>query len=301
MITLLTEFEDSSAFERNALAVVFPLFRHPSTVAPAVVDLRPGHEGATLGVIAIDDVGGPVRDEVIHQLRPLCFGAAWKTLDLLLEFSFHAEHLVPRARRWSFQEKQQHAQRGRGQCLPLSGDTAIWERLGALYANTLEARHSLVHRRFSLAPSGDMTDIRDMSGNLASNITVAEQTAFCRTVQGAAASTLHQSFGNRDRADLAWWLDHLIMHHKFPPLGGAPHTPAPIARVIAVRVGSSWVVDIDRADEQVRANFKGRPFYDIEIYFPGTGFPPLAGHLENAPRGSSVPVDPSAPPNWINT
>src|SRR5689334_425627 len=159
MITSRAEFEDSSAFERHALAVVFPLFQHPSTVAPAVVDLRPGHEGATLGVKAIDVGGELVRDEVIHELRPLCFGAAWKTLDLLLEFSFHAENLVPRNRTWTFQEKQQHAQSGRGQCLPLSGDRAIWERLGALYANTLEARHSLVHRRFSLAPSGDMTNI----------------------------------------------------------------------------------------------------------------------------------------------
>jgi hypothetical protein len=301
MLTSLQDFDNSSAFERSALAAVFPLIPVSQAVARASVDQRAGRRGATIGVMAIDDLGDAARHGLIDQLRPLCFGAAWKVLDLFFELALHSDSLSPKQPgKWTIAEKQTLVRQRRGQCNPLSHDADIWQRLCGVYDRTVEARHSLVHRRFSMSANGDMTDIKDGQGNLMPALTVAEQEAFCRTALRVAAAALRSAFSNRDRLDLAWWLDQLATHHGFAALGGTPGGPPPIVRVDAALTPSGWIVDIDGAAARVSTVFAGRPFYDIEIHFPGSGLAPLTGRLEEAPRGSCVAIDPSVPPAWID-
>jgi hypothetical protein len=251
--------------------------------------------------MAIDGLGDAARRALIDQLRPLCFGAAWKVLDLFFELALHSAGLSPKQPgKWTIIEKQTLVRQRRGQCNPLSRDADIWQRLCAIYDATVEGRHSLVHRRFSVSANGDMTNFTDGKGKLMPPLTVTEQDAFCRTVQRVAAAALRSSFSNRDRQDLVWWIDHLATHHGFPALGGAAGGPVPIVQVDATMTATGWIVDIDGAAAEVCTNFAGRPFYDIEINFPGSGLAPLTGRLEEAPRGSSVPINPSVPPAWVD-
>jgi len=298
MIQTTTEFEEASIFERTVLASVFPLISTQATRAS--LDLRTSRATTTIAVSSVGDLGGAAREALINELRPLFFGAAWKVLDLLLELAFHQHGLAPtRPGKWTIAEKEAHAVSNLGSCPPISSDRDIWTRICALYANTVEARHCLVHRRFVLSSLGDMTQIQAPSGALQPDLTAMEQEAFCRTAQSIAAACLASRFTNRERIDLIWWLDQLTRHHRAAPLGGgSPARPVEVVKVDAIHTPSGWTVDLARAHTEVQRVFPGRPYFDVEIYFPGSGFPPLTGRLEEAPLDLAFVIDPASPPSW---
>lgn len=299
MITTLVELRDAMAFERLALAEGFPLLAVSATVAQASLDLRHPAPGATIGAMSIENLGAQARQDLIDRLRPLFFGAAWKVLDLVVELAFYADGLRPQTPgRWRIDEKQQLAKCHRGQCPPWPAHPDLWERICELYAETVEARHCLVHRRFALSPIGDMTDIRDRSGVRKPDVTAAEQEFFSKAAQWVAASTLASALSNRDRSALAWLLDQLSAHHGRPALGGYDACLIEVVRINATRTPSGWIVDVGYAADEVRRVFANRPFYDIEIHFPGTGLPPITAAIEDVPKDSAVPVDPRSPPGW---
>jgi hypothetical protein len=234
MIQTTVEFEDASSFERTTLASVFPLIS--TQAASASLDLRTSHGPVTVDLSLGGDLGGGARQALINELRPLLFGAAWKVLDLLFELAFHQCGLAPKkTAKWDIAEKRAHATSNLGSCPPISSNPDIWMRLCALYANTVEARHCLVHRRFVLSSSGDMTQIRTLSGVLQPDLTATEQEAFCRTARSVAAACLTSRFTNRERLDLIWWLDQQTRHHRAAELGGgSPGRPVEVVKVNAI-------------------------------------------------------------------
>jgi hypothetical protein len=208
--------------------------------------------------------------------------------------------LVPKPKgEWPIADKSKYAQQNRGTCLPLSTDMDVWSRLCQLYAGTEEARHSLIHRSFEVSASGDMTQIRDRHQKPMPDVTVTEQEAFCRAAQRAASACLTSQFSNRDRLDLVWWLDKLTAHHGLVTLGGSPARPVELIRIDATQIPSGWTVDLAYAFSEAQHTFFGRPYFDVEISFPGSGIPPLTGRLEDAPHEPVVPIDPSSPPLWV--
>lgn len=174
----------------------------------------------------------------------------------------------------------------------------LWERICALYAETAEARHCLVHRRVTFSPAGDMTDIRDRNGSRKPDVTAADQVYLSKMAQRVVASTLAGVLSNRERSPLAWLLDQLGAHHGKPALGGHDARPVEVVRTNATRTASGWVVNVDHAGCEIRRVFPDRPFYDIEIHFPGSGLSPILAALEDVPPGAEVPVDPNNPPAW---
>jgi len=298
MITTLTEFDDGSAFERSALAAVYPLLG--TNVSRASVDLRNNPASAHVHVFAVENLGEAARAALIDQLRPLLFGAAWKTLDLLFELAFHQANLAPqKSGRWTIAQKHAHAQANLGTLTPFSSDSGVWSRLCALYANTVEARHCLIHRSFQLNSAGDMTNLRAQNGTAQPDVTSSEQQAFCQVSLGAAHAFLSSQFNPRDRSDLIWWIDQLTNHHRLGVLGGGSVAqPATIVRVNAELAAQGWTVDLAQA--RAGGSIQNAPYFDIEIHFPGTGLPPVTGHLEEAPSDAKVVIDPTTLPQWLH-
>jgi hypothetical protein len=210
----------------------------------------------------------------------------------------HGDGLLPPKRGWSIADKKNYASQHRGRCTAWVTHYDLWERLCDTYGATVEARHSLVHRRFSLSTNGDMIDIRDLNGRPQADLTVAEQEAFTRMAQRVASATLAVALSNRERSAIAWLLDQLTAHHKKPLLGGSEAGPIPAVWTDATRTRDGWAVDADYANGEVRRVFGARPFYDIEIHFPETGLPPISAPLEDVPAGPTVAVDPRSPPIW---
>ncbi len=289
-ILSLQDFLDASAFERAALAAVFPLVDAASGPRGGL-DLRTN----TINIAVSSIVGSNGRDELIQELRPLIFGAAWKVLDLIVELGLNQNTPVAR---WTIAAKARDAASAR---VPtLSSDPDIWGRIAATYASSVEQRHCLVHRSFSIAPDGSMVGMSTAAGNASvADLTVPEQAAFCRLAQRCAVVLAAANLSTRERLDLVACLDGLAAHHGLGALGaGAPATAPVLVQVDAVPNGLHWTVDTQRALAAAQTTFPGRPYFDIEIHFGTTGIPALVGRLEDAPQSHALPIDPRNPPPW---
>lgn len=93
MPATLTEFEDSTAFERYVLDRATPLLPRPE--GSSVIELGDGGSaGVAIGmqpaivrVAAGDSTGSASNQLSADDIRPLFFGAAWKVLDQLIELA----------------------------------------------------------------------------------------------------------------------------------------------------------------------------------------------------------------------
>jgi hypothetical protein len=86
------------------------------TVRPAIdqndvsyIDLRGGERGVVVGACITERLSAGDVNRLKDQLAPLLFGAAWKTIDLLLEFALSRAGLSPSGRDWLIAEKKKHA------------------------------------------------------------------------------------------------------------------------------------------------------------------------------------------------
>lgn len=297
MITSHKDLEEATAFERDALLIAGPLV----TRGMDTLDLRGSKVAQQTRSTSVGWATDDRCEELLQRLRPLFFGAAWKAIDLLLEFAFHQEGLHPKQPgKWTFKEKSILAMVGHGRCPPLSDDKGFWIRLCKLYGELLDVRHSIVHKRFVLSGSGDITAIRAENGTARPNLTAEEQEAFCRTAQRALDACLTSRFATRERADMAWWLDKLAAHHGMAALGGLALRPIEKLQVDAALTPSGgWTVDLAYAASAAASRLPGRSYFDVEIHFPGAGLRPVTGRLEEAPKQDAVPIDPTSPPPWV--
>jgi len=298
MIQTSADFEESTQFERLALATVFPLASLDD--GSISIDFRSGPANITAHLTSYVFGREEARSELINELRPLLFGAAWKILDLLLELAFNRGGLQPKQTgRWTIAEKQKHARAALGSGVAICTDGPVWGRLTNLYVNTAEARHCLIHRSFKVDPAGAMLDMRDNQGNPCPDITAAEQAALCRLAQSVAEVVLANRYGNRERSDVAWWCDQLVGHHQMSLLGGAERRAVGLVIVNAVRTTGGWEVDTASSYQRASESLTGCRYFNVEIHFPGTGLPPMLGRLEEASRGTRIGLDPANPPSWV--
>lgn len=112
------------------------------------------------------------------QIRPLLVGAAWKVIDLLFEEALvQAGHVPDQKRGWSIQRKEALA---RGQeARPSQFSELIWQAITKTYVNTVELRHSLVHRRAHTDAASALVG-RDSTGQLLKPLAATEQEALAR-------------------------------------------------------------------------------------------------------------------------
>jgi len=201
VISSLTEFEESTAFERWTLEALVPL--PPRRPHQAVKDAAANHVWITTGTAVVRVYAGGVQ-EVHVDLRPLAFGAAWKVLDLLLELAYANAGTTAASGRLTIAKKENLARQGHGTLAPLTTDRALWRTLTSTYAATKQARHSLVHRRAEVDPATGTLTGRDDSGQPLVPITAEQQEAVCRAVERAGTAVLAGQISGRERSDLAW-------------------------------------------------------------------------------------------------
>jgi hypothetical protein len=287
------EFADATAFERFVLDRAMPLL--PTSEARSVIDLRgPGVSVAVTPVPArvyAGDVAGTVK---LDLLRPLIFGAAWKVLDLLIEFAT--------GKQGSIKSKAEKAAADRVPAvLPFDGQHDLWIRLMRLYASTTTLRHSLVHRQLKIdAATGHMEGTIKPGEPPPRPITAAEQTAFCQAAQGTAEAVIAGAgvLSGRQRDQLSWVLDQLEAHHEQPSLGGSPvHGVIPVVVVDAEPLTPDEVaVDPPQILNRARQGTPDRSHFDLRLHLPDGRL--LAGSLEDAPaRRVTFSID--NPPGWL--
>lgn len=293
MIRSLTEFEESTAFERWTLEALVPLpARRPHQ---GIKDATANHVWITPETAVVRVYAGGVQ-EVHVDLRPLAFGAAWKILDLLLELAYANAGTKAGGGWLTIAKKENLARQGRGALAPLTADRTLWRTLTSTYVATTQARHSLVHRLAEVDQATGTLTGRDESGQPLVPISAEQQEAFCRAVQRAAIAVLVGKISRRERFDLAWQLDQLQAHHQQPALGGVQFQPPALLLAPASLSGGQLVVDIPALIQAAQSSWPDRK--QIDATFPLPDGRHFLAEVETAPA-SVVTVDPDNPPDWL--
>ncbi|MGH3772386.1 MAG: hypothetical protein ACRDRW_13500 [Pseudonocardiaceae bacterium] len=174
------DFDADTALERDVLRRALPLAETVSTGSSrATVDLA-ANSAAT--AVAVHDTVGLTPSGCVDllQIRPLLTGTAWKVLDLLLETALDLAGQSPDQKRgWTIKKKLAHAGLRTGR--PSAFTPTVWNSLMGTYVETVELRHSLVHRTVSTDLSGALVGVNE-SGAAIRPLTAEEQEALGRSV-----------------------------------------------------------------------------------------------------------------------
>lgn len=290
------EFDLDSRLERDLLRRALPLVPTGSSEAnQSTLDqaTNTAHHAAT----AVSILGAtPTKCIELLSIRPLLIGAAWKTLDLLLETALGLSGVLSgSSQRTTIARKQslarQHAAR------PAAIDSPTWAALCEVYAATVDLRHSLVHRRAHVNASDELIGV-DEHGNPLAPVTPQEQEAFARAAQLAAELVTSTPPDSRTHADLERQLITLSRHHAVN-----------LATVTLADVPPRWTVIVDPHPQVagayqldlklLRSRVGGVTNVDVIVQFRDRPGQELAGRLEIAPVDDAVLIDPNRPPAWL--
>ena len=292
------DFKTRSALERDVLSRALPAVASDEhTYRRATYDPKSSAKNVSIGVG--DTLGFTPEGCVNHlALRPLLVGTAWKVLDLLLEEAL-AQAGVAHNHGAEYTIALKEEQARTGVAAPAQFDPTAWSVLMAAYAETVEIRHSLVHRQAHTTPSGDLVGV-DRDGQPLRPLTAAEQEAFAHAAVTAAGMVPSTSRDPRDEARL---LRHLA------DLAGLHQRQLDATTIPTIIPEITIVVDPDPADSKrylinmpaVRA---WMPFSDVGDFADVVVAPrdrpgqELRGRLEDAPS-EAVTIDFDAPPTWL--
>lgn len=295
MITTPAEFDTSTAYERFALN--FGLQHLKSTRPKDIVDLRTMVAGisASIHASAFDPA------VVLRTFQPLFFGMAWKVIDLIIEFSLHLQGQKSPNGTWQIATKQRELRLGLpGLCVP-SVPSGTWNRIAATYDQSVEARHSLVHRQFQVDPaSGALTGMKDRNGQPIRDVSAREQLAFCVVAELLAKeAAAPRTITSAELVELECNLDRLSGLHGQGIIGGSSWRDGPLAVVTNARLNNTnWELDVSATLAQVMGIYPGLAEFDLELHYPGAGIAPRRGRLDSAPPGVAI-VNPGLPLDWL--
>lgn len=276
----LQDFLGDVDFESYLLQRVAPLM---ASTAQPVSEYDFEHDRMTQA-LAATSILGMTLEEAVEKLgiRPLAFGAAWKVLDLLLEYALDAASFQPtRGRRWSIVEKVQHAKQGHGQAAPLSTYPDIWQRLLASYAATDEVRHSLIHRRATVGAHSEISG-RDRQGLPLRPVSKEEQIAFMRAAQRVIIYMQQATLSSRDQSALLAELDQLANLVGYPATSSSVVQHPPSLVRVPVEVGQE--IDMDQLKQGIRRRFSTE---EVDVIF-AVGADSYQVWLEHIPDGRVV-------------
>lgn len=295
MIVNHQDFEEGTAFELYVLETVRPAIeRHGG----ASIDLRGSATVAAVNVSFSDSISGEALDGLKDQLSPLLFGAAWKVLDLLLEFALNTAGLTSARHDWSIAEKQRHASSGKGDRAVLGCSKEVWQALLSGYANTVEHRHCLVHRTAKVDPATGTLDGVDRNQNPLCSLTRDQQVALAKAAALAARCVLRGGIDKRSEDHLKYQLDQLTLHTGVPAFGvGGAGAPVDILLALSPENGD-YFLDMTGALERARRTFATVAHFNILVEVPDGSGRKLFGYAENCPQGRST-IDLAALPPWL--
>jgi hypothetical protein len=165
------------------------------------------------------------------------------------------------------------------------------------YVETVEIRHSLVHRRAYTDTSGTLTGPTPAGATL--TMSPSEQEAFGRAVLRSAELVTAAQPDDRVAADLAWQLAalsalHPVQLHVVPRIGPLPELT--VILVPGTAPDGTYLLDLPTVRH--RSPLGTTSVADLVIQFHGRPGQELRGRMEKAPS-EQVSIDPDRPPSWL--
>jgi hypothetical protein len=293
-----SDFDTGTALERDVLQRALP-----TMPLSGQTSVRATYDPKSMGnviQIGVGDTLGPTAEGCVERLalRPLLVGTAWKVLDALLEEALAQAGVTPdRGTQYTIALKEQRARSGAAR--PAHFSASIWQPLMSTFAETVELRHSLVHRTVHTDTTGALVGV-DRAGQPLRPLSGVEQEAFGRAVMIAADLAVSSSVDSRDEARL---LRHLA------DLGAVHRQQVSAQSVPAVIPEITMIVDPDPSHGgRYALDFPAvrlwMPFQDAhdcaDIVIAPRDRPgqELRGRLEDAPS-EVVVIDVDVPPAWL--
>lgn len=297
-ITSLTEFDESTAFERLVLDSLRPVF---STDASEILDLRESMAGTGPIQISLSfacSISDQAVDEVRRSVMPLLFGGAWKILDLMFELALHQAPIKSSQNTRYIATKIKSANNAEGNCIISSVDQPLWAALCAVYAATAEHRHCLVHRQATFSEQPLRLAGQTKYGVPLKTLEASELEAFVAAAQIAASAMIAGALDTRSADHLRYELDRLQKHTGVALLGGLKACK-PVTLKVALQPLSCNNFEIDFAQAHAMA-IQRMPtaYFDMWIDVPdGTGRT-LFARLEDVPKIKTM-IDLGALPPYL--
>lgn len=289
MIESIKDYQDSVLFETYILDRLIPIVDHNQNSS---IDLRGEKIIRTASLISSSDA----RDKLINKFAPLLFGAAWKVLDLGIELSLNQTN--PKKKNWLIKDKCDHAKQGAGCYKLLTRDRIVWEVVTALYANTAEHRHCLVHRTACVdINSGELTG-KDKSDISLQPLTLNEQKAIARIALLVSNGFISGGLSSRNKDHLLYWLDQVIAHSNKPPFN-VDNKCAPVSVLTTLeKLNDHYIINIANDVMTVNKHYSQRHF-DFYFLIPDGTQRQLYAQLENIPL-EETSIKLNNLPNWLS-
>ncbi len=272
-MTTLTELTDTTAFERLALESTAAL-RPSETRKLGTVDQRNGTGSQT---IYPDSVPSEEAERLRLSLRPLMFGAAWKILDLIVDYVIQA----PPFKSTQFSEKIERVNSSNPPP-PFDQHPSLWTAIMTTYSGTVELRNNLIHRQAHISATRDLTGV-NKNTRQSETLTADQQLAFCRLSQRVVNCTLSGTATERDLFDISFQLKELGPYSgNYSHLLGRDATRLhEIVADIPVRDGLAKV-DVPELLKLAHKRFSEPKYIDFIGYIEGNETSVLTGPLEVA-------------------
>lgn len=295
MISTPQEFEEGTAFELYVLETMRPAIeQHGHTN----IDLRASKTNVAVGITLTENLSAGAVDQLKDTLAPLLFGAAWKVLDLLLEFALNRAGLRSAHRDWSIADKQQHALEARGDPRVLGCSHPVWATLLQVYARTVEHRHCLVHRTAKVNSTSGVLEGVDRNNQPLKPLTRDEQVALAQVSGLVARGVVGGGIPRRSEDHLKHYLNRLGVHTGLPAFEvGGVSAPVEI-KLALVQEDGQFFLDMSAILERVHKTFPTVAHFDLTIDVPDGSGRHLFAQAEACPSGKSL-VDLDALPSWL--
>jgi hypothetical protein len=295
MIATVQEFEESIAFELYVLETIRPAIEQHGG---ASIDLRGSKTVAAVSVTFSESVSADAVGRLKDQLAPLLFGAAWKVLDLLLEFALNRDGLAPARREWTIAEKQVHALNGSGDSSVLGCSKSAWAAILRVYACTVEHRHCLVHRTVKVDATSGTLEGEDKNEQPLKPLTRDQQVALAKVAGLVARAVAEDGIDRRSEDHLKYELDQLAAHSGLPAFGvGGTSAPVDILLTL-IQENGIFILDMTGVLERARKTFPTVAHFNLLVDVPDGSRRRLFAYAEKCPLGKST-IDLKTLPPWL--
>ena len=294
MILSKQDFENATAFELYILERIC----QPRTVGGgSELDLRSQPSQANIHTVMEEGASGKGVSKLKSELTPLIFGAAWKAIDLLLEFALNKANLSS-GKEWRINEKEKHAQAANGDMTVLGCTQPVWKALMSLYASTVEHRHCLVHRTANVDYKlGTLSGMSKKNQPLLP-LTFEQMEAFAKIGVIVIRATTQGHIESRSEDQLKYFLDRLTAHTKKPSFGVVGSNVPVTIRLDLQENGDHFLLDMTKVIQQARQIYSDTRYFDLKIGIPDGSGRLLFARAEDCPTAVQA-IYLNAIPSWL--
>jgi hypothetical protein len=296
MITSIQEFEEAVLFELLALETF--IGSGESTTSSTLDLTDPDGIVRHHCILSLNDTQHAV-DEFKNKILPLAFGAGWKVLDLMIELILNQSGYRASVSGFTYAEKQRQAQNTNISSSILGCDSATWQSILGIYANTLEHRHCLVHRTANIDENSGEFNGFERSNNIPLiPLTRIQQFAFAKSAAQVARGIINGGILSRNEADLKYYLNQLTTHSGAQELPDAALDSSANLVIDFENDGDGYFLNMSFTLMRARTVLPDTKYFDFIIINQNDCKRHYFGRAEKMPTQKTY-VDLSSIPDWL--